>query len=211
MRAARVGVARALIDAASEDALRELERGLRWHLYKPAEAPTRRRRELGFLRDLLSEQRTIGGDLAYVERLTYDARRPPDAPTSERLKKRFGSWAMACASASALDDDGTYRRGVTNPPVERHLVRYALPYTRNECLAAIRECAVGLGRVPSSQDYVVWRRLRCSVLRSRGMTPRIPHCYVIYRFFPESTSYDTRWRAAIDAAFGEDAAVVTAK
>lgn len=207
-----MGAVVALIDRASGDALRELERGLRWHLYRPADAPERRQRELGFLRRLLVDQDVIGGDLPYVERKTYDSQRPGDAPTSERLQKRFGSWAMACVSAAVLDESGTYRRGVANPPLERQLVTYALPYELAHCLEAIRECAAALGRIPSSQDYVDWRRLRCTALRARGITPRIPHCYVIYRFFPQTTSSDTRWRAAIDAAFASDAnAVVTPK
>jgi hypothetical protein len=198
----RVNSVRALLDAAPRDALVELERGLRWHLYKPPEAPERRRRELGHLRELLlSDSAVIGGDLPYVERATYDASRPANAPSSERLQKGYGSWAMACVSASLLDEDGVYRNGVKNPPVDRRLVRYAVPYEREQCLEAIRECADDLGRVPSSHDYVLWRRLRCAALRARGITPRIPHWLVIYRFFPADGSTETRWRSAIDAAF----------
>ena len=37
------------------------------------------------------------------------ARSPANAPSSERLQKGYGSWAMACVSASLLDEDGVYR------------------------------------------------------------------------------------------------------
>jgi hypothetical protein len=196
----QVQIACALIDAASGEALRELERGLRWHLYRPPEAGARRTRELGFLRELLLDVEAIGGDIPYIERARYDQLRPPRAPASESLQRRFGSWAMACVYASSIDEAGAYRRGISSPPLDRKHVSYGKPYTLDECLAAVRECAADLGRIPTSQDYVLWRRLRCAATKAAGKTPRIPHCDVIYRFFLDAGTHETRWRATLECA-----------
>jgi hypothetical protein len=112
-----------------------------------------------------------------------------EAPTRNTIVAAFGSW-IAAMEAAALSVRGCRSRS-TNAVVQRagaagRLARQAR--LRMLTLAAVRECALTLGHLPSATEFFRWRH--------RGARD-VPSQMTIYRTFPGG------WRSVLDS-LGDD-------
>lgn len=209
-------IVHALISVTPAPALEEVERALRGRFRGVDKARVRRLRELRLLSVLLAENEhlLLGGDAPYVPSDVYDIERraraqagdaaATEAPTSSKLRTRFGSWMRACAAAASIDDDGCFV-GARQPWPHGTIGRRgaSIPYTRDEVCQAIRDCAFAIKRVPSSAQYTEWRQGHVARLRAQGITPRIPAIGCIYRLLAPKPTLRTGWRTALSSAFPE--------
>lgn len=110
-----------------------------------------------------------------VAQVDYDRQRPPEAPTGEQLTRRFGTWIEACRAVYGLKPDGRYA-GMSRPWVNGSRgQKRPRKYTRQEALAAIRQCALAYGRRPTSNLYIEWSARRRAHARATGSPPpRLP-------------------------------------
>lgn len=181
--------------------LAELEHALA-HRLEPAPTPAERRwSELGVLARLLNERQPLPGeDAPRLERRVYEqhrARHAPQAPDPHTLVERYGSWRKACRAAYGLLPDGRYG-GVGNPWPSPFLGRTsAAPYTREEVSESIRQCALDLGRIPTSHDYHYWTREKKRRGRLSGANVRHPSISVLYRLYRRG---ENRWQLALTDA-----------
>jgi hypothetical protein len=131
---------------------------------------------------------------ARISRDAYDSARavagagrlaPSGIPTSHTLVAAYGSWGRACRAAAAMrPDDG--RRITGGLPWRQPLRRRTrtAAYTADEVAAAIRACALDLGRRPSSGDYLEWAaRKQRTARRAGAVRPRYPSWTPIKRLF----------------------------
>ena len=200
----------AMARAAPPEAVAELERAVRLRLEDSPTLLEDRLKELGALSEILRSlpASTEGEDPAATPRLSqdeYERLRPADAPSARVLSRRHGSWPRACRAADSMLADGRVRGpglpwrvlgpGEARPPA----------YTREECIAAYRACALSLGRRPSSFVYDSWladvRRRRRHGAPRRS---RVPDPSVIYRLFgswPEFAAAAPLTDAELDGAW----------
>ena len=187
----------AMLDALEPAAILELERALRLRL-QPTQSKAEQRVELlGFLAELLAQPLTDSTrSTGRVSRRHYEQERPESAPQAQRLVELFGSWQRACRAANGLLPDGRWT-GRANPWAQPVRGRpRAKPYTKDEVRAALRACALELGRRPTFTDYDRWREEK----RKHGdrveghRTRRLPPQRTIYRLYPTGAN---RWRLAL--------------
>lgn len=118
--------------------------------------------ELGALAALLNEiadptERTaLRTQAPPLPQAIYDAQRPLGAPTSDWLSRKYDGWLKARRAAWGLLPDG--RHAGPGRPWACPVVKPPISYQREDCVRSVRECALALGRLPSSADYVRWRR-----------------------------------------------------
>ncbi len=212
----------AMLNQLGEVALAELDRALTLRLH-PAPTPAERRvAELGFLSQLVAEARDASSpSVPRIEQAVYEQRRRAvgsGAPTAETLAARYGGWRPACRAAFGLLPDGRYV-GKGKPWASPARGRKKIPaYTLEEVHAAIRRCALELGRMPSSGDYHWWSREKRRLLRARGVQletstlpeHRIPGIEALYRHYPAGAA---RFRQAVrDSNLSEvDVAIARAR
>jgi hypothetical protein len=200
---------RTLVDAASPEALRELERALRLRLAPAMTAIDKRLSLLGPLRDMIAvreEIQDVEGDIRVhqlVERNTYDEQRPPNAASGAQLVRLFGTWPTACAAAAGLLADGRWL-GERVPWASAIPDKQRPPaYTRDEVIAALGACARWCGCRPTSNTYYQWAaRRRAEARRVRAPSPRLPAQSSVERHFRS-------WAAALGAAAINDAELGT--
>ena len=155
---------------------------------------------LAFLAELLARPasgttRPVGG----VSRQLYEQERHESTPPAQRLVELFGSWQRACRAAKGLLPDGRWT-GPANPWAQPVRGRpRAKPYTRDEVRAALRACALDLGRRPTFLDYDRWReqKLKHGHRVEGHRTRRLPPQASIYRHYPNGPN---RWRLALTDA-----------
>lgn len=132
-----------------------------------------------------------------ISRETYDACRTAAAPDSKRLVEKYGRWVDVCRGADGLYEDGRYTgigRPWPVPAIENRGGRREV-YTDEDCIAATKECETALGRWPSSNDYIAWRKVELH-RRSQGIgsnEARIPTYDVIkkrLRGWPRHPAWD---------------------
>ena len=128
-----------------------------------------------------------------VEPWRYDQLRPDSAPSAAQLTAHYGTWQRACRAADGLLPDGRYA-GIGLPWVNLPAGRpRADRYTREDAVAAIRECALALLTHPSCHQYLLWARGRNAARDGRDQQRRLPSHAVIMRCFGG-------YRAALAAA-----------
>jgi hypothetical protein len=150
----------------------EVHRALTLHIAKPAPQPLQDRwRQLGCLAEMLAEWSehngrwvtlTVWNDegCPIVGRSDYDAWRADQAPPSHDLVAKFGNWLNVCRAAYGLLPDGRWRAGGRPWAQAAIYDRGKRLYTKNDTAQAVRDCALALGRIPSTTDYYEYRRLR---------------------------------------------------
>jgi hypothetical protein len=151
-----------------------------------------------------------------VEQEVYDRARPAGAPPSQTLIKRYGGasrggWYWACRAAWGLMPDGRKREpGAAWAYPTRGTSRLP-PSSRDAVLASIRECALALGRRPSSHLFKRWvetqRRAKRSRRGERGRadtSQRLFGMRAVNQHFPN-------WSAALAAANITDAELADAR
>jgi hypothetical protein len=174
----------AMIEALDDRSLVELDRAIGLTLAPPPTPAGRRLAELGFLASILNQIRARPGvGFAVVERKKYDKIRPAAAPSSAILVRRYGSWYGACYAAYGLQSDGRWT-GPGRPWPSSWGLPAMKPYTREEVLAALRQCQLELGRRPSVPVFTRWTREKRRDARARGATIRLPSPSVVYRYWP---------------------------
>ena len=125
-----------------------------------------------------------------VEQVRYDQLRPAGAPSGEELARRFGTWVLACRAIWGLRADGRYS-GLSKPWTNGTRGKKRQPrYSRDEAVAAIRECALAYGRRPTSGLYIDWSARRRAHARAGGTPPpRLPaykHYHDTYGGWPRA-------------------------
>lgn len=177
-----------MLEVLDDDGRATLARALQQHVHAPPKAAEQHVAKLGLLARLLAEHPQQPERLPYVERKHYDqcrAAETTDAPSSEWLVQRFGSWKRACWAAWSLLPDGRKPLGGTPysrlPPGRRSPRRY----TVEECIASIRACATALGRWPSSGDYHRWSIEKKRRAREAGRELRIARMSIILRLLAD--------------------------
>lgn len=199
----------------------ELERLLTAKLYPAPTVSEDRLAELLPLAELLESPLAIhvpNHPLAPVHMAqdAYDRVRPAGAPASDRLVERYGGganggWYRACRAAWGLMPDGRKRKpGAAWAYPNRGAG--ALPRSsRAAVLASIRECALTMGRRPSSNTFKRWAEAqRRAEGRRRGARGRVGSpqrvfgMAAVYRHFAS-------WAKALDAARITDAELVAAR
>jgi len=201
----------AMVRAAPLAAAAELERALWLRLTPEPTALESRVSELGALHALLVSPAAHEAPGTWapvqIDRDLYERLRPEGAPSAKTLVGRYGEWASACRAALSMVEDGRLTGpgkpwkarapGAISPP----------PYTREECIAGYRACALALGRRPTSGVYENWvlarrrRRRRQGGRTSAAGTrsgPRLPGRNSIRRHF-------RRWSELASAAALTDA------
>lgn len=163
--------------------------------------------ELGFLASLLSEPPSTGCEFGTCERIYYDQRRPKHEPSSRQLVERYGSWPRACRAAYSLDTGGI-RRGSSKPWPTTDRGKHREPFTRDEVLAAVRQCAEELRRAgligqPTSWQYDEWVRRSKFEAKRRGQEARLPYARAIYLRFAERPRGRSRWHTILRAALDD--------
>jgi hypothetical protein len=178
----------AQLDPASQDSVR---RRLALRLDPPISPLDRRLRELRFVAELLRPLRLRPGwSFAYTPRKDYDARRPPDAPSSASLIARYGSWAEVCLHAYVLVAAATPRGlGLTSRKRGKRKRRYC----QQDAVAALQECARELNRIPSPNAYWYWR---AAAERRYRITRGYPSQAVVTRLYAKRGG----WIAALEDA-----------
>jgi hypothetical protein len=142
-----------------------------------------------------------------VSETVYDQLRPSRAPSAKALRGRFGGWVYACRAAAALKVDGqrlssgvAWHNGQRGGPGTRSRE----PFAREECLEAIEDCALALGRTPADglpcTRYIAWVRAGRAWARRQGLPdPRVPDYETVRKHFrnnswPEAIRAWGRWR-----------------
>lgn len=170
-----------LLDHLDRRSLTEIERLLGCLLASEAGPAEARQQALGALMEL---RVSLG---RRPQRREYDALRPLGSPLSRTLSERFGSWARACRAAeteSALAAGETPMRPLRAWPNPTRTRRRPPNYTREEVIAAVIECWKAIGRLPSSNAYYDWVRLRRRHARqNRSTPPRLPTQHSVERHF----------------------------
>jgi hypothetical protein len=160
----------------------------------PCSPATQRRQELHKLAELLATtQAPPGWSFRHINRKEYDKARTTEAPSSVTLVNRYGTWVNACRHADRLVADRAntlvkHRRAALSTAPRK--------YTRPAIVAALRECAAELHRVPSSHAYQAWR----IPAERRRPGAFYPTATVIFRHYADRGG----WIAAL-----EDADLVT--
>jgi hypothetical protein len=193
---ARSGLALMLVmTKPTEDAtLLELERAIRLTLNPPTTPAEQRLAELGPLASILNPLPPRAGfGFPTLPRKEYDRLRPATATSSAVLVKRYGSWHAACYAAFGLQPDGRWT-GPGRPWPSSHGRPATKPYTREEILAALRQCQRDLDRRPTAKVYDRWRRAKQAGAHRRGTTIRLPSLPAIYRYFPAARG---GWNSAL--------------
>lgn len=169
----------------SPEARVEIERRLQINLGPQVESPSARRmRTLGLLASLLQGRSPLPGwSFSTVTQAEYEAARTPDAPSAGWLAREFGSWILACRAAYA--NRPGWKRGdpTTWPSVIRGAPRRA-PYTRDEVVRALQQCARELGFTPSSSTFGRWSANKRAQARRLGRPARVAGFRQLYRYFP---------------------------
>jgi hypothetical protein len=186
-----LAVVRAMAAALSPHARAALARALRLQLGEQPTISQQRVTDLGTLARMLDERAAADGhieprlrstapdrwllDPYPVDRVHYDAHRPPRAPSSSLIVKRFGgSWRRACRAIWGLQPDGRYD-GIGQPWDNAVRGNPRIRYTDDECRHAVRRCAQRFGRVPTTSLYIRWTRLEKARARESGAAlPRLP-------------------------------------
>jgi hypothetical protein len=190
----------AMIEVLDHERRETLAGALHQHVHAPPTAAERRVAFLGLLARLLNEHPQPPERIPYVERQQYDERRAAetsDAPSSERLVERFGSWKRVCWAAWLLQPDG--RKATGGTPYSRLYPGRSRPpeYTVEECFASIRACADALGRAPSSADYHRWSLKKKRDARDAGQECRIVRMSIILRLLaPDDAPPREKWLTA---------------
>src|SRR5690606_23694128 len=160
-------------------ALRERERAFTSLPRRSAPTPARRRTEERVLlaqlvRAELAERPPGDRRQPRVPRTAYDRDRPPGAPSSRALVRRYGSWLAACRAAAALDA-GEHVSSPGKPWATPSLGRRRNPgYTREEVIEAVIEVARRLDRDPShltSTAYYSYVAEMRRIIAHRGAPP----------------------------------------
>lgn len=163
----------ALLDCMSAEAYSELYRGVALLVHPPERAGQAWSREIrplaGMLRPLLPPLNQLlddaGGPVAGTRvdfelvildvdftQAHYDLHRPPGARPAAWLVQRYRRWEIALEVAAGLLPDGRYiGRRAPGPNPQRGKPRKPR-YAPHELPAAIRECALSLGRIPTSKE-----------------------------------------------------------
>jgi hypothetical protein len=191
---------------------KELREEFAMTLYRVVNAPPPagkgRVLELHFLARLLDERPQPPETLPYVERTEYDARRRAEsesaAPSSSRLVKRYGSWQLACYAAFGIRDDG--RRAFGEAPWLRRPIGEGKPkkFTTEECIAAVQECAVALGHVPSGKEFQQWQLAMKRSARALGRTARVASLRAVLRELAPARGQGLGWKAVVQTIFGDE-------
>jgi hypothetical protein len=173
-----------MLKPAEEATLLELNRAIRLTLNPPATPAEQRVAELGSLASLLNPLPPRAGvGFPRLPRKDYDRLRSATATSSATLVKRYGSWHAACYAAYGLQPDGR-GTGPGRPWPSPYGRPAPKPYTREEVLAALRQCQHDLGRRASNNVYARWRRAKKKEAHRHGTTVRLPSLPVIYRYYP---------------------------
>jgi hypothetical protein len=191
---------RALIEHLSPEGLQAIGRALHAKLNAPPTPAERRVAELRYLTTLLEERPQYPERPPYVPRTLYDERRPaeaPAAPPSARLTERYGSWPRACRAAWGLLKDGRYVGDGQPWPYGAKPPKYTL----SEAIASINECALALGRIPSSHEYTEWVVNRRARARATGATHRIVKIDAVLRLLAPDRSGGNGWKLVIARVF----------
>jgi hypothetical protein len=175
----------AMLASISPEAWREVLRATYANAREKDSPRERRVRELGALSEMLRAlQPQRGWDFPTINQEDYDARRPASAPRGEWLASAYRGWLLACRAAYSMLPDGRVV-GPFRPwqqPSESARGKPAnAPYTREEVIAAVRQCWRELGAVPTSTSYARWSAEKRRMARQRGLPVRIPSLGVIYR------------------------------
>lgn len=179
----------ALLDTMSPQAYSELYRGVALLAHPPETPGQEWRREIGplaeMLRPLLPPLDELLGDeagpvagarldfeLAVLDlnftQAHYDLHRPPGARPAAWLAHRYRHWTIALEVAPGLLRDGRYiGRRSPGPNPQRDKPRKPR-FAPHELPAAIRECALSLGRIPTSNEYILWSKVRRAIARAAG-------------------------------------------
>lgn len=177
-----------------------LARRLHDQLYRPATAREHRLAELGYLAWLLDETPQPPDRLPLIERRSYEARRFRDCPTAPRaaaLVHRYGSWSRACWAAWGLLPDG--RNAWGGQPWWSN--RPANSYGAEDCVRAVKACALSLDRLPTSTDYQTWARARRRASRNRGRQNEEPSINVVLRILAPRRRERNGWRMVLSRVF----------
>jgi hypothetical protein len=186
-----------MMEALDDGSLAELERAVRLTRNSPPSPAERRLAELGILALLLNEiapRQALG--FALLARKQYDELRPATGTSSAALVRRYGSWNAACYAAFGLQPEGRWL-GPGRPWPSQHGSPSVKPYSREEVLAALRQCQRELGRRPSVPVFTRWTREKRRDARQRGAAARLPGPSTVYRYYP---SLRGGWTAALRAA-----------
>jgi hypothetical protein len=194
-----------MLDRLDSTARQEFAQRLHQRVHAPEAAAERRLADLGFLTRLLDEQPQRPDRLAYIERKTYEQRRPleaPNAPLSARLVERYGSWHRACFAAWGLLNDGRNRFGTRRPPGTLPGRHRPPAYTADECFSSVRACAAALGKIPSSFEYHLWKIERTRRAKQLGQHVRLPHYRAVIRELAPDRPRRGGWTAVVAIVFG---------
>lgn len=170
-------------------------------LFAPQTFAQRRAAELGFLAKLLDEVPQSPDRLPYVQRAEYDKRRPteaPDAPLSARLVERYGSWRKACYVAWGLLPDGS-NRYIKGPVTGRPR---PAPYTREEAVASVLQCAEAIGHIPSSGEYHTWQLACRRRAREQGRSVRLARYGSMLNLIAPDRTRRNGWQLVVERIFG---------
>lgn len=177
----------AMVDALKPDPVREISVLLEARLCPPPAAATHRFDELGFLADMITDADAYdaGSPRSTPKRDYYDMNKPPEAPNSQRLCERYGTWTKACRAASTLLGAPACG-GRSKARAWSHGFgggRRPADYTRDEVILAVLRCAAAISRMPSSHAYFTWAARRRREAKLKGASHRLPAPNSVYRHF----------------------------
>ena len=186
-----------MLDVLEPDGREALARALHAQVHAPATAAERRWAELGLLARLLDEHPQKAA-VPYVKRQVYDrAAEAAEAPPSERLVERFGSWRRVCWAAWGLLSDGRSAMGGLPYQLNRPDRRGYRPYTVEEALASVCACSEALRRLPSSSAYHKWAREKKQQARASGQESRVVRMSIVLRLLaPADAPPREKWLMA---------------
>jgi hypothetical protein len=133
---------------------------------------------------------TGGGVLTATAYEAWRSRTGRRAPQRETIAAAFGSWSAAMEAAGLSTErcrsPELNRKSQARANAARPARTAAL---REVILAAVRQCAVALGRPPRVTEFLAWRT---------QMAPGVPSQGTIYRVFPEG------WQSVLDGLAPEE-------
>lgn len=175
----------AMLDELDEPAIKQLALLLEVKLsdeFEPFAPRDGEGSELGFLAQLLDDPEAQGSSAARTTPLRshYDRVKPPEAPKSQTLCQRYGSWTKACRAAEALRAEVLSARPWAHGFAGKRRPR---PYERDEVIRAVLKCAIAIDRIPTSNAYYTWAARERRRAKQTGKTVRYPAQASVERFF----------------------------
>lgn len=169
----------ALIPTIPESAAIDLKRLLARSLTLPRPSELREAR-LGLLIDLILENEgEVPGIPQYVETRGERKDAGEQWPAHTTLIRAYGGdWLGAVRAAMRVAYEGANHHVSDSD----HHRKFKPSYTREECIAAVRECARAIGAIPTVHEYADWTVLARRGARLAGLSePRLPSREAVIR------------------------------